>query len=297
LAAGIQKSKEGSMPTILVTGSTGNIGSRTIASLACKPEVTVRVGVHTRSAETQPGNVQAVEIDYEKPETVRAAATDVDAAFLITPSVPNQVDLAERAVNALKAASVPRLVRLSAIGADWEDAALFMREHRETEEQIVASGIPFTFLRPNSYMSNFLTYYRPDPEGNIRLPWGNAGVSLVDPRDVGEVAAQVLTANGHLGKAYTLTGPEAITVAEIASAISEATGRSIAYIDMPEEEMRQGMLAQGLPSVMVDALLDLFATNKAGKAAVVTETVREITGGPARSFKEFARDHAQGWKE
>jgi uncharacterized protein YbjT (DUF2867 family) len=285
------------MPTILVTGSTGNIGSPTVEILASKPGVKVRAGVHERPAGSLPDTVEAVELDIDEPETVAAAATGFDAAFLITPSVPNQVELAARAVNALKDAGVPRLVRLSAIGADWQDAALFMREHTETEKQIVASGIPYTFLRPNSYMSNFLTFYRPDPEGNIRLPLGDAGVSYIDPRDVADVAAHVLTTEGHVGKAYTLTGPEAVKVDEIAVAISEATGRSVSYIDAPEDAMRQGMLSQGLPPAMVDGVLDLFATNRAGKAAAVTETVREMTGRPARSFKEFARDHAGGWKE
>jgi uncharacterized protein YbjT (DUF2867 family) len=285
------------MPTILVTGSTGNIGSPTVETLASKPGVKVRVGIHERPAGSLPDNVEAVELDMDEPKTVIAAATGVDAAFLITPSVPNQIELAARAVDALKDAGVPRLVRLSAIGADWQDAALFMREHTETENEIVASGIPYTFLRPNSYMSNFLTFYRPDPDGNIRLPLGDAGVSYIDPRDVADVAAHVLTTEGHVGKAYTLTGPGAVTVDEIAAAISEATGRSISYVDVPEDAMRQGMLSQGLPPAMVDGVLDLFATNRAGKAAVVTETVPELTGRPARSFKRFARDHANDWKE
>lgn len=285
------------MPTILVTGSTGTIGSPTVESLARTPDVTVRAAVHARPAATQPDNVEAVEVDFDEPETVRAAATGVDAVLLITPSVPNQVELAERVVNAVTAAGVPRLVRLSAIGADWEDPPLFMREHTETEKHIIASGIPYTFLRPNSYMSNFVTFYAPDPEGNIRLPWGDAGVSLIDPRDVADVAARLLTSAGHLRKAYTLTGPEAITAGQIASVISELTGRSIRYIDMPEEAMRQGMLAQGLPSMMADSVLDLLAANKAGRTGVVTDAVRELTGRSARSFREFALDHTQRWQE
>jgi uncharacterized protein YbjT (DUF2867 family) len=285
------------MATILVTGATGNIGSPTVENLASRPGVTVRAAVHARPAGSLPDNVETVEVDIDEPETLVAAAIGVDAAFLITPSVPNQVELAERAVNALKSAGVPRLVRLSAIGADWQDAALFMREHTETEKQIIASGIPYTFVRPNSYMSNFLTFYRPDPEGNIRLPLGQAGVSYIDPRDVAGVAAHVLTSEGHVGKGYTLTGPKAVTVDEIAAAISEATGRSISYVDVPEEAMRQGMLSQGLPPAVVDGVVDLFATNRAGKAAVVTDAVRDITGRPPRSFQEFARDHAEGWKE
>jgi uncharacterized protein YbjT (DUF2867 family) len=292
-----KRTKEDAMTTILVTGSTGTIGTRTVQRLASMPGITVRAAVHRRPASPQPKNVQLLEFDIGDRADLIAAASGVDAALLITPSVPNQVELAEQAVNALVVADVPRLVRLSAIGADWQEPALFMREHAETEKQIVASGIPYTFLRPNSYMSNFLTFYRPDPEGNVCLPWGDAGVSLVDPRDVADVAAEVLTTGDHVGNAYTLTGPEPITANEIASIISKTTGRRINYVDMPEEAMRQGMLTQGLPAVMVDSVLDLFATNRSRKTAAVTDAIREITGHPARSFGQFARDHAWGWKD
>jgi uncharacterized protein YbjT (DUF2867 family) len=285
------------MARILVTGATGAIGSRIVQGLAAKPDVTVCAAVHVRPAEALPDGVEAIEVDYEQPETVRAAAEGVDVAYMVTPSVPGQVRLADRLLEGLKTAQVPRLVRQSSIGAERTDARDFMREHTETEHSIVASGIPHTFLRPNSFMSNFVAFYAPDPEGNIRMPWGDAGVSLVDPRDVADVATEVLTAEGHEGRAYTLTGPNAITVEQIAAAISDVTGRTVTYIDMPEEEMRQGMLSAGLPPVMVDPVMDLLAGNKAGETAVVTDAVQELTGHPARSFEEFARDFAEVWQQ
>jgi uncharacterized protein YbjT (DUF2867 family) len=285
------------VPTILVTGSTGNIGAATVRSLAAVPGVTVRAAVHARPAEPQPDNVEMVEVDFDRPETVRDAAAGVDAVFMITPSVPTQVELAERVLNALAAARVPRLVRLSAIGADREDAPVFVREHTATEDQIAASGIPATFLRPNSFMTNFVQFHPPDPEGNIRLPWGDSGVSLIDARDVADVAAHVLTTDGHVGKGYTLTGPAAVSVDEVASAIAEATGRAIRYIAMSEEAMRQGLLGYGVPPAMVDGLMDLWATNRSGATAFVTNAVQELTGRPARSLAEFARDHAGAWQQ
>jgi len=200
------------MPTILVTGSTGTFGSSTVQSLLGKPGVTVRAAVHTRLAEALPDSVERVHLDYDEPDSIRVAAQGADAVLLITPGGPGQPELAERALDALQAARVPHLVRFSVIGAERKDARLFQREHARTEQEIVASGIPYTFLRPNGHMLNFLDYYAPDPEGNIRLPWGKAGVSHIDARDVGDVAAHVLTTEGHDGKAYTLTGPEALTM-------------------------------------------------------------------------------------
>ncbi|HYU79737.1 MAG TPA: NmrA family NAD(P)-binding protein, partial [Vicinamibacterales bacterium] len=162
--------------------------------------------------------------------------------------------------------------------------------------QIRESGIPHTFLRPNSFMSNFLTHYRPHPDGNIRLPWGNGAVAHVDPRDVADVAAEALTTDTHLGKAYTLSGPEAITADQIASSISKATGQRIKYIDMPEEAMRQAMISSGMPPMMIEGLLNLWAAMKAGRLSDVTQTIPELLGRRARSFDQFARDHAGSWK-
>src|SRR5205823_640637 len=132
---------------------------------------------------------------------------------------------------------------------------------------------------PNSFMTNFIQFTPPDPEGSIPLPWDDAGVSLIDARDVADVAAHVLTTDGHSGKGYTLTGPAAVTVGEVASAIAEATGRAITYIPMSEEAMRQGLLGYGVPPPMVEGMLDLWATNRSGATALVTDAVQELTAG------------------
>jgi len=283
------------MSTILVTGATGTVGASAVQALLGMPGVNVRAAVHSRPAQ-QAGNVEAVEVDYERPETVRDAAAGVDAVFMITPPVPDQTPLAQRVLEGLVAAGVPRLVRLSAMGAGIIDIA-FLRSHAEIERDIAASGIPATILRPNSFMSNFVAFNPPDQDGNMAMPLGDAGVSLIDPRDVGEVAARVLTSDAHVGKDFNLTGPEAITMHQIASTIGQVSGRQVRYIDVPADAMRQGMLGFGLPEPVVDALLELWATNRSGATAEVTNAVAELTGRPARTFAEFAREHAGAWQQ
>ena len=282
------------MPTIFVTGSTGAIGSPTVRSLASKPGVSVRAGIHARRAKEPSAQVEWVAVDFMQPDTLRAAMAGIDALFMITPSVPNQVQLAERVLDAAKAARVPRMVRLSAIHAD-DPSIEFIRQHAEIEKRIVDSGIPATFLRPNSYMTNFIHHHGPDAQGNIYLPWGQGGVSLIDPRDVADVATMLLTDGGHAGKGYTLTGAEALTVDQVASEIGQATGRTIRYVDVPEDATRQGMLGHGVPPIVVEPLMELFASCKAGRHAAVTPTFRELTGRAPRTFREFARDHAEAW--
>lgn len=284
--------------TILVTGSTGTIGSKVVESLAVKPGVTVRAAVRSapRAQEMRRRNVASVDFDYGDAATIRAAVDGADAVFLVTPLVPNQAELATPLVDAAKAAGIKHLVKLSAWGADHEPGIQLGRWHREVERYVEASGIAYTSLRPNSFMDNFIHYYPPDKAGNIYLPWGQGACSFIDARDIAAVAALVLTTPGHAGQAYTLTGPEAVTIAQAADAIGEATGRTIRYVDVPEAAARQAMLDMKLPTWMVDGMMELHAIDKAGFGAGVTQAVPQLLGRPARRFQDFAHDHSAAWK-
>ena len=283
--------------TILVTGATGTIGSQVVAHLAKKQDVTIRAGV--RDAAKAKGklgaNVTPVDFDYEKPDTLAAACKGADKVFLLTPFAPNQVELGTRLVDAAKAAGVKHIVKLSAMGADQEPGIQLGRWHRAIEKHVEASGIAWTFLRPNNFMDNFVSYYPPDKEGAIYLPWGNGACSFIDARDVGAVAAACLTSSGHEGKAYVPTGPEAFTIAQAAATLSEVTGRNIKYVDVPEAAAKKAMLDMGLPAWMVDGMMELHAVDKAGYAAIVTDDVKTLTGQAPRSFRDFARDNKSKW--
>ncbi len=285
--------------TILVTGPTGTIGSQVMNQLAKKQDVSVRAGV--RNAEKGKthftgSNVTPVDFDYEKPDTLAAACKGVDKVFLLTPFAENQVELGTRLVDAAKAAGVKHVVKLSAMGAEQEPGIQLGRWHRAIEKHIEASGMAWTFLRPNNFMDNFVGYYPPDKEGAIYLPWGTGACSFIDARDVGAVAAAVLTSGGHEQKAYVPTGPEAFTIAQAASTISEVTGRTIKYVDVPEAAAKKAMLDMGIPAWMVDAMSELHAIDKAGYATQVTDDVKTLTGRAPRSFRDFAKDNAAKWK-
>src|SRR5207244_6729862 len=144
-----------------------------------------------------------------------------------------------------KRAGVLHIVKLSAIGVDDETQPTAIKSHGANERHILESGVAFTFLRPNSFMQNFITYF-PPRDGTIYLPWGNGKASFVDTRDIAAVAAEALTSDGHEGKTYTLTGPAALGIAEVASILSGMAGREINYVDVPESAARDGMLQAGL---------------------------------------------------
>ena len=284
--------------TILVTGATGTIGSEVVKALAAKPGVTVRIGVRSaaKADKLAAPNVVPVDFDFARPETIAAAVKGVDLVFLLTPFSADQVEHGRAVVEAAKAAGVKHIVKLSAMGADNEPGIQLGRWHRETEKLVEASGISYTILRPGNFMDNFINFYPPGPDGNIYVPFGTAAVSYIDARDVAAVAAAVLTEEGHYGKAYDLTGPEAITTAEVAKAIGEASGRTVKYVDVPEEATSKAMLDMHMPRWMVDAMMELYGITKAGYASGVSPLVKQITGRAPRTFAEFARDHAAAWK-
>lgn len=266
---------------ILVTGATGTIGTQVVNALRAR-------GAEVRAA----ARGGSVELALGDTASVDRALAGVSAAFLLTPFAQDQVELGAHFIDRAKAAGVKRVVKLSAIGADSEPGIQLGRWHRAIEKHLEASGLEYTFLRPNNFMQNFLGYYPPDASGTIYLPWGTGAASFIDAVDVGRVAAVALTESGHAGKAYTLTGPAAFTIAEAAETLSRVAKRKITYVDVPESAARKGMLDAGVPAWMADAMLELHAIDKAGYAAVVTDDVARITGTPPRSFAAFAEANA-----
>jgi len=144
-------------------------------------------------------------------------------------------------------------------------------------------------------MQNFITYF-PPRDGSIYLPWGNGTASFVDTRNVASVAADVLTSDGHEEKIYTLTGPAALGIADVARILSDATGREFKYVDVPEGAARDGMLQAGVPKWQVEALMELHAINKQSRWSAVTADIEKITGTPPTDFAQFARDHAEKFR-
>ena len=281
--------------TILITGATGTVGAATLKLLADK-DAKVRAGVHSliKGERLKHPNVELCEIDFHRPETLEAAFTGIEKVFMITPFTENSVEMGLQLLEEAKKHGVKHIVRLSALGADAEPGIQLGRWHREVEKAIEESGIPYTFLRPNSFMQNFVNYQAAgiNATDTIFLPLGQGKVSYIDTRDVAEVAAAILQDTAiHAGQAYELTGPEAISVEEVAHELSRATGRKISYQDVPEDAARQGMLEAHMPDWMTDAMLELNVLNKAGHAAHVTDEVEKLTGNRPRRFADFAEDY------
>jgi len=282
--------------TVLVTGATGTVG-RDVAKLLSKKGAAVRAGVRDQAKARQrfDDDIALATFDFEDDSSFAGALDGVAKVFLLPPLLPNQVQLTSTFVDAAKRAGVRRIVKLSAIGVDDEIRFTVGKWHAVNEQHIRESGLVFTFLRPNSFMQNFITYF-PPRNGAIYLPWGTGTASFVDTRNIASVAAEVLTSDGHEEKIYTLTGPAALGIAEVAQILSEVASREFKYVDVSEDAARDGMLQAGLPKWQVEALMELHAINKQNRWSAVTADIEKVTGNPPTDFAQFARDHAEKFR-
>jgi uncharacterized protein YbjT (DUF2867 family) len=272
---------------ILVTGASGTVGSEVVRALG-ERGARVRAGYRSRPQKL-PAGVESVALDYERAETIRPALPGVETVFLLS----NTVEPEKKVVDEIKRAGVKRIVKLSAFGAA-EEAYSFARWHRAVERHIEASGLAWTFLRPNGFMQNVVNYMAETirSQSAIYSSAADGAVSHIDARDIGAVGARVLTESGHEKKAYELTGPAGLTYGQIAEILSRVLGRTIRYVPISPEQYKQAAVGAGTPPGYADALVDLNRYYAEGKASRVTEAVRQIAGRDPIAFEQFARDHA-----
>jgi len=276
---------------ILITGASGNVGSEVLKqALAVGLKIRATFQSPDKAAKA-PAGMEGVIMDYAKPDTIRPALHGVEKIFLVGPPVRDLPAMEANFIKEVRAAGPKHIVKLSALGGR---ESMFPSGHRHSEENIEASGLPYTFLRPNGFMQNLVNYNA----GTIRSQnafygcQGNGAVSVVDIRDIAAVAVMVLAATGHEGKSYALTGGEALTNGHVAEKISRVAGRKISYVDLPPAEFRKALLSAGMPEWSADALLDLQRLYREGKASLVTDAIERLTGRKPITFDQFAHDYA-----
>jgi len=187
---------------------------------------------------------------------------------------------------------VEYIVKLSISGAQDVPGTLFTRMHNQSEQYILESGIPYTFIRPNPYMQNFIRYIR--PSGNlIYMPMGNAKVSYVDVRDVAAISAEILMAGKqHFGAAYELTGPDPLSMDEIANTITHVIGSHIGYVNISEDIALHIMESLGVPEWLSGGMLELYSSQRTGRHAFISRVVRDLIGRNPFSFDKFVHDYS-----
>jgi uncharacterized protein YbjT (DUF2867 family) len=278
---------------ILITGATGNVGGAVLNHLATT-NVNLRVLTRDESkaqALNKDRDVEDVVVgDFLKPETLGPALESVSKVFLLTPINPEQAPQASNVIRAAKeSGNDPYIVRLSVHQASHEAPMRNSRQHAQIEDELTSSGLPYTLLRPQSFMQNTLMVAPTvAAQGKIYQPFKDGKLGMIDARDIGEVAAKVLTEEGHEGKVYTLTGPAAISFYDVAEALSEVVGKEVSYIDVSLEKAKEAMLNRGIPEWRADALNEYAKAHSEGYSNFTTEDVEQLTGHPATSYKKFA---------
>lgn len=279
---------------ICVTGAGGTVSSELINQLE-SANVPLRAAYFSKekaeAARTE--GIDAVIIDYNRPEILCAAFQGCDKLFRLGPNVLNQTQLELNAVEAAQAVGVRHIVKQSVMGAD-EEAFSLAQVHRPVEKAIESNGLEWTFLRPNSFIQNVITYMGETikAEAEFYSASGEAKISHVDVRDIAAVPVKALTEPTHMGKAYTLTGPEALTYDELANELSNVLGHPISHISLPPSDLKQGMLAEGITEEIADRMLDLERYFRENQASRITNDIKKVTGRDPKRLAQYVVEAA-----
>jgi (4-alkanoyl-5-oxo-2,5-dihydrofuran-3-yl)methyl phosphate reductase len=278
---------------ILVIGATGSIG-RELIPLLVESERPLRVLVRDarKLAHIDPV-VERVLGDLDRSDTLEAAMEGVECMFLLT--FDTQQD--RNVISAARRAGVQHLVKLSTLEASQAHLKVG-RWHREREELIQSSDLDWTFLRPGMFMSNTIEWWAETvkKQAAVYFPGGKGRTAPVDPRDVARVAACALTAAGHSGKVYEITGPELLSIGEMAQIIGGVLGKRVKYINVPLVAAKLQMRLSGMDAELVDALMELAKELRSDRAAQLTGTVEGVTGKPPRSFEAWCRENMRAFQ-
>jgi uncharacterized protein YbjT (DUF2867 family) len=280
---------------ILVTGATGKVGRelvRRLSEMRAPFRALVRSAGKAQAIREAGG--EAVVGDLADDGAVKTALRGANRFFLLTNSVPVQPAMEARLTDLAKASGVRHVVKLSSSGADAEEPPLFLRLHRDAERHIEGSGLAWTFLRPNFFMQNYLDYADAiRSQGMLASPAGGGRHADVDARDIGEVAARVLTQSGHEGRAYEITGREAHSLEDVARRIAKVSGREVRYVRLSPEEGRRQLLASGESEWGADAWLELLDWFERGHGDKAAPDAERILGRPPRTLDAFLRENVR----
>jgi uncharacterized protein YbjT (DUF2867 family) len=276
---------------ILVMGATGNVGQEVVSQLVAAG-VATRAMTHRPDFADLPTGIDRVTGDLSVPDSLAAALDGADAVFLVWPI--GDARGAEAAVGAI-ARRAKRIVYLStaAVRDDLEQQTHPLSAmHAHIEGLIARAGVEWTVLRATKFATNTRAWApRIRASGAVELPYAAAARSPIHQRDIAAVAVQALTEDAHAGAAYLVTGPASLTECEQVQIIGEALGRTLVCRDISPDAARREMLAEGSSPELADAALDYWAW-LVTEGEPVTSTVQELTGTPARTFLEWAVEHA-----
>ena len=281
---------------ILLTGATGSAGCF-IADEFVSARAPVRILVRDRSKAAAFEHAPTVEIvdgDMSRRDSLGAALDGVERVLMISSPRMDMVETQSAFIDACKASGVRHVVKFSGLDARSDTTFPFGLMHKAIEEHLERSGLAWTQLRPTGFMQEYLreasSVIR---ESALYFPLGEARLNPVDLADVGKVGFQLLRDGGHEGERLAMTGPEALTMAEVADRISRATGRAVRYVPVSRAQRHQALIGHGIPAEFADALdLQVGERLKGGLESRVDLTTHEVFQVEPTSFLTFAKGNA-----
>jgi uncharacterized protein YbjT (DUF2867 family) len=277
---------------ILLTGATGKTGGETARALLARG-ATARILVRDpeKAGALRAAGMEIAVGDVSDPASVAKALAGITRLLILLPNSQQQGELEKQLVDLAKKAGVRHIVKMSSMEAVPDARAPIPRIHWAVEEYIRKSGLAWTMLKPNFFMQNFLGSARSIKENkSFSLPMGDGKTAMADVRDIGAVAAEVLTGAGHEGKSYEITGPELLSFHQVAERFSEVLGTRITYV--PADPVAYlAILKKVLAEWHADAVSQLFAEIAGGATPHVTDTFQKLIGRPPIALAQFIRDH------
>lgn len=279
----------GNTGKVLVTGATGNTGSILVPALR---EAGVEVRAFVRNEAKAPAlrdmGVEVVIGDLDRPETIGPAVGGVDKIYLLTWNGPTQEQQAKDVIRAAQEAGSPHIVRHSMWGSE---NSRIVQQGQVVDQALKQSGLPWTILKPTFFMQNLmLSAQTVAQDGTLYWDLGDGELAMIDIRDVADSAFAALTGSGHEGKSYILTGPEAVSLHDVADALSDELDKDVNYVAVPHEASYDTMVSMGFPEWIAGGYGELMEGFIQGFAENPSDDVEQLTGRPPRSIEDFVRD-------
>ena len=286
--------------TVLVMGATGNVGRHVVSALAAQGTATrVITRDASRARKVLGEGFEVVQGDTADEADLLAAADGVESLFMLTPHGFDAAGLQMRVVRALRRTGV-RVVKVSGMSAAIRpDGPHACRQHWEVEQVLAASGQPHVVLRPNAFMQVLIDQIMLPAlgaTGAIPNPLASSGISMIDARDIGEVAAAVLAGDRWDGQTLVLTGPRAVTYAEIAEMVGRVRGEPVPTVEITPADVRASLLARGMHAWEADHFQEMYQIFRGGGSTYVTDVVEQVTGHPARTVEDYVAGRAQAFR-
>ncbi|MGB9143523.1 MAG: NAD(P)H-binding protein [Aestuariivirga sp.] len=286
-------SSDSPMKRVLVTGFRGKTGRQVAAALSRQPGIEVRGAGRDVTDLTLPG-VRVIRFDWADQASWLGVLNGVSAIYLVKPKTPDPASTVKSFLQL--AGEVKQIVLLSEIGCESRDDST---DERKVEKAVEAMPFDWTILRPNWFMQNFTepNFYLEAIRDNgvLNVPTGGQPVSFLDTRDIADVAVAALMDSGHAGRAYTLTGSQALTFAEVAGRIGQTAGHQVRHTDTPLADYLLGLTSNGIAKSQIEYYRRIYTLIQNGQTAPVSAAVEQVIGHPPRTFSTFVEENKGIW--